>query len=187
MPITVKEVVSLAASLVGRGDLAAEADGGSTEQTSEELLLLVRCYNLVESEVALDYFPLKKREKFIPEAGAVLYERFTEAPVNIVKVTDADGHGIAFEMYPARIELHGYRSEVAITYSFAPQTKALGQDSAFSGKISPRLLAFGVAAEFLLACGRFAEASTFEKKYREALAAAGTARKELKLRARRWV
>ncbi len=55
----VKEVIALAAENLGREDLSSELEtlDGAPEG---ELKSLLRCYNLVENEVALDYFPDRK-------------------------------------------------------------------------------------------------------------------------------
>ena len=184
MPISVKEVMKTAAELIGADGLAKSVEEGGS--SSEELSLLLKCFNLVENEVALDYFPLKKQERFTPSAGKISYTKFAEAPVRILKLTGSSGNSLAFELFFDRIDCKGYSREVEITYAFAPRVKALTDNSDFAGKISVRLLAFGVAAEYLLATNRYAEAAAFEKKYREALLAAANERRKLSIRARRW-
>ena len=64
--MTVKEVVKLAAENLGRQDLSQMID--AQEEVSEEVVSLLRCFNLVENEVALDYFP--------PEKGGNVFARF---------------------------------------------------------------------------------------------------------------
>ena len=61
---------------------------------------------------------------------------------------------------------------------------ALDGETAFSGKISARLLSYGVACEYLLSGGRYAEAAVREEKFRAALSAAGLARRKLCVSAR---
>ena len=184
MPIKVKEVIRLAAELVGRSDLAAEAEKESS--LKEELLLFLHCFNLVENEIALDYFPLKRRETLLPENGKLLYTQFSEAPVSVLKVTDTRAHGLPFEAFPTHLDVKGYHGEVAVSYAYAPREKGIADDSDLGGRISARLIAYGAAAEFLLATGRFSEAATFDKKYREALVAANNVRRRLLIRGRRW-
>lgn len=181
MPIAVKEVIQTAARLVGLGDLATETEGPS----SEELLLFLRCFNLVENEVALDYFPLKCTETLTAEDGKIKYTSFSKAPVFIARVTD-HGAELPFEAFPAYLDLKGFCGIAAVTYAYAPAAKEIGGAAEFEGRVSCRLLAYGTAAEFLLACGKFSEAAVFDKKYREALTAAGAPRKKLSVRARRW-
>ena len=51
--MTVKEVLALAAENLGREDLSAQLSADSV-QADGEIKALLRCYNLVENEVALD-------------------------------------------------------------------------------------------------------------------------------------
>ena len=76
---------------------------------------------------------------------------------------------------------------VTIDYTYVPEQPKISDETAFSDKVSARLLAFGVANEYLLTAGRYAEAAVWEKKYRDALSAAGLSRRKLCVRARRWV
>ncbi len=181
--MTVKKVLLYAAELAGRSDLGEKLEAGEKDG---ELDLLLKCYNLVENEVALDYFPLKKRELFVPESGKILFARFAEAPVEVLSVRDCAGGTLEFEVFPEAISLLSAREEVAVTYAYAPKEKQADGVSEYAGKVSFRLLAFGTATEFLLAHGLYAEAAASEKRYREALRAANCVRRRLSIRARRW-
>lgn len=185
MPISVKEVILTASELIGADGLAKSVEKGSS--SSEELSLLLKCFNLVENEVALDYFPLKSRETLSPSGGSIAYTAFAEAPIRVLKVTDSAGRSLPFDLFFDHIDLRGYPRAVEVTYAFAPRTKALADNSDYAGKISARLLAYGVATEYLLATNRYSEAAAFEKKYREALRAANEPGRKLTVRARRWV
>lgn len=57
----VREIAALAAEYIGREDLA-EALSVLEGEPEGELKALLRCYNLVENEVAIDYFPPKREE-----------------------------------------------------------------------------------------------------------------------------
>ncbi len=182
----VKEVIALAAANLGREDLAARA-GELSGEPAGELLSLLRCYNLIENEVALDYFPLKKRESFTVEEGTLPYSDFTFAPVTVLEARE-HGVPVSFELYPAELRLPrpcGVRT-VEILYSYSPAEKGWEEESEFSGKISARLLSFGVASEFCLTNGQFSEAAMWEKKFRDALRSAHIVRRPLLVRSRRW-
>ncbi len=179
MPITVKEVVEAAARLVG-------STANLEDESSEEVLLLVRCFNFVENEVALDYFPLKRTEE-VAVSDKMEYAALSSAPVHILRVTDPYGCALAFEAFPAYLDLKGYAGSANVTYAYAPAAKRLGENSDFAGAVSARLLAYGTATEYLLACGRLAEATVYDEKYREAIRAAGQTRRPLAMRSRRWI
>lgn len=183
MPIQVKDVIATAAGLAGREDLAQAA---AEARESEEIDVLVRCFNLVENEVALDHIPLKKRETVSAEDGKIAYAKLSEAPIDILSVRSTSGMDIPFELLPDAIGIGGGAKEAEIVYAFAPRKKELGGTSDYSGKVSERLLAMGAAAEFLLAQGRYEEAAAFEKRFRDAVRAANIVRHKLAVRARRW-
>ena len=185
--MTVKEVIALAAENLGRDDLSAEIAAMSGEAEGEVKSLL-RCYNLVENEVALDYCPLKKTEQFALVSGSLFFTRFSSAPVDVYKVEDAAGRDVKFELYPTHLYCRELDSaKVNVTYSYTPKEKKLSGESEFSGRVSARLLALGVASEFCLSCGQYQEAAIWEKRFRDALRAAQLLRRKLCVRSRRWV
>lgn len=182
----VKDILALAAANLGRDDLEAAVFDLSGEPQGE-LAELLRCYNLVENEIALDYFPLRAEESFEPTDGAVLYAQFSYAPVGVTKVVGARGD-VPFELLPACLRLTGAaEGRVTVRYTYSPAQKEWNDDSEFSGKISARLMSFGVAGEFCLSHGQYQEAAMWDKKYRDALKAANVLRKKLAIRSRRWV
>ena len=89
----VRDIMVLAAELAGRRDLAdftagrSGADAGAMQRERE---LLLRCYNLTENEIALDYLPLRREERFESD-GCVPYAAFAEPPVEILSVRDEAG------------------------------------------------------------------------------------------------
>ncbi len=188
----IKDVLILAAGELGRADFVplieqaytAAASGTEPEGEAAELL---RCYHLVENEVALDHIPLKAAENFLPADGAVLFTRFSKTPVDVLDVRGAGGERVAYTVQPTRILLPHATGEVTVVYSYVPARAQITGETAFSDKISGRLLSYGVAYEYLLTGGRYAEAAVWEEKFRAALRAAGLDRRKLWIGARRWV
>lgn len=184
----VKEIIALAAQNLGRGDLKTALETGTEDGAlQEEVHSLLRCYNFVENEIALEYFPLKAEESFVCEGGRLPYARFAHAPVNVHKAEGPAGNDFDFKMYPAYLLLPEGTGTVKVTYSYAPETKALDDECTFGEKISPRLMSFGIASEFLLSLARYSESEMWQRRYQEALRAAGILRRRLSVRARRWV
>lgn len=185
----VKCVLSLAAANLGREDLVAAVNDCAGEPFGEVASLL-RCYNLVENEVALDYFPLKREERVCVRGGVVPFSRLSLSPVQIISVKDELNTPLSFELRPARIlipDAPGGEKRVNVLYTYSPKAKRFRERSEFGGKISARLLSYGVACEFCLTNGQFAEAAVWEKRFRDALRAANVLRRPLSVRSRRWV
>ncbi len=184
MPIRVSEVLAAAAQLVGRDDLA---NGVGAAKEDAEITLLCECFHFIESEIALEYFPLKKTERVKVTEGKVEFSAFSKVPLEVLSVRSPSGMGIPFSVYEDHIAVGTKEGEADISYAYAPSRKGKEDASELPERATLSLLSHGVAAEFLLAHGSFAEAAVFETKYREALASAfRTRRAKLSVPARRW-
>ncbi len=179
----VKEVVALAAANLGREDLVQAA--GSLTRPSGELISLLRCYNLVENEIALDYLPLKREETLAVTDGRVQYSQFSFAPVDIFSVKRG-GRECAFTLYSDGVTVEG-EGEATVLYAYSPAEKTWEDCGEYDGKVSKRLMSFGVACEFCLSRGQFSEAAVWQKRFQEALRAASLRRTRRSVRSRRWV
>lgn len=182
----VKDIVALAAENIGREDLA-ETLASLTEEPTGELKTLLRCYNLVENEVAIDYFPPKREESVLPVNGAVAFSSLSRIPVEICRVRNAEGEDVRFELHPSSLLLPEGTGAVTITYAYSPVNKGYADECEFQGKVSARLLSFGVAGEFCLTSARYSEAAIWQKRFQDALRAADYHKRRITVRARRWV
>ena len=180
----IRDVITLAAQMLGREDLLGEIPGDTAEG---EVGALLRCYNIVENEIALDYFPLINTERLNVSGGKITFTQFSYTPVEIKKVTNTSDMGVPFSVYSAYLEVPKGYSAVNVTYSYVPEKKELGGETAFTERISARLLAFGVVSEYCLATGRYEEGKLWGERYRDALRAVGILRRPLSVRSRRGV
>lgn len=181
----VREILACAAELCGRKDLADFLAGRSGENAAaaeRECETLLRCYNMTENEVALDYLPLRREEELHSE-GAVPYAAFSAPPVEIFSVRGEGG-----EKLPFRADEEGLRvraGRVRVCYSSRPKVKGIGEEAELSRRGDGRLLALGTACEFALLSGMTEEAALLDKKFRDALACACRERGG-RLMMRRW-
>ena len=181
----VRDVLSLAASVCGREDLAAyiaEGKGEDAAALAEEAKLLLRCYNLTEYELASDYLPLRRRECAVSD-GFVAYAALAREPIEIVCVRGENGLRLRFTAEEGGIRVPAGR--VSVEYNCRPSVKGMG-DAPECARGGARLLALGTACEFALMNGRMEDASFLDRRYRAAIAAAGKPRGG-RLRMRRWV
>ena len=181
----VKDVLSLAASVCGREDLAAYLAGGKGEDAGAlgaEAALLLRCYNLTEYELASDYLPLRRSEPHDSD-GCVAYADLEREPLEIVCVRGENGQRLRFVAEENGVRVRA--GAVTVEYNCRPRVKREG-DFPECAKGGARLLALGTAAEFALMSGRLEMASLLDWRYRAAIAAAGRPRGG-RLRMRRWV
>lgn len=183
--MTVREVISTAAEMVGVGEgVKSFLDGESTVGETETLALL-RCFNFIENEVSLDYLPLIAEDSVTTESGRVEYSALSKAAVRILSVKNEDEVGVKYKLFAGYLEAQP--GELKIRYTYTPNEKTLEDDAEVSLVVSVRLLAYGVAAEYCFSVGLYDEGEAWNKKYKDALAAAYSTRPVKVMRSRRWL
>ena len=182
--MTVKDVIALAAEELGIGDVVKAYLGGDKSQGEAETKALLRCFNLVENEVALDYLPLFAEDTVFTETGAVEYSALTKEAVRILSVKDSSGNSVKYKIFPSYLSAQA--GELVIRYTYTPTAKTLDDESDFLLLVSDRLLAYGMAAEYCFSCGLYDEGEAWNKKYKDALKAAYRAKPAKVMRSRRW-
>lgn len=190
--MTVKEVVALAAGCLGREDLAAALDknqSGWTAEETEELKALLRCYNFVESEIALDYCALKREETVGVVGNKITYSSLSRTPFRIRKVV-CGGSLARFTAYPDYILVSdGWKGNAKVVYDCIPNSKtAFTSVSDFTGtSVTARVMACGIAAQYCLVNGESNRSALWERKFRDGLNAVNLFRRTVRVRSRRWV
>ena len=180
--MTVKEILREAAQMLGLDDTVAYLDGEDEE--TKEAVQLLRCFNVVENELALDYLPLYAETEIDTPSGIVLYSVLPHKIVRVLRVLDEHGEKVKYTLYPTQIK--ACVGKIKIAYTYAPCEKTLDESSDYQLQASKRLFAYGIAAEFLLGQGAFEQAAVWDKKYKDAITAAYQARPCKIMRSRRW-
>ena len=182
--MTVKEVIFAAAAELGiYKEIQEYLDYGGTEGEKNAELLLT-CFNIVENELALDYFPLYAEGEVHSLTGRVEFSSFDRSVIRILRVTDEEGNKLKYTLFPSYLKTEPGTLKIAYTYT--PETKAFSDDGDFYLQVSVRLMAYGVAAEYATATGLYEEAAIWDKKYKDAIEAAYRARPAERMRSRRW-
>lgn len=157
---------------------------GSSEDVKKAELLLT-CFNIVENELALDYFPLLAEDTVLSQGGVIAFSELEKSAVRIIKVTDEWGNTVPFQLFPRYLKTQP--GKVCITYSFAPDKKTETDECDFDSSVSMRLIADGMAAEYSLSMGLFEDAAVWDKKYKEGIRAGYRLQKCERIQSRRWV
>lgn len=183
----VREVILAAARLLGLENEVGEylEDEVGTGKGKTEALLA--SFNLVESELALDYVPLLESEVLSATDGKILYEDFSKNPARVIAVFDVHGNRLTYQLFPTEIRLADKEKQVVVEYAYLPQEKGLGDESDFQSGVSVGLAAYGVAAEYCAAQGLYAESAFWNKKYKESIAKVGALKRGGRMQSRRWV
>ncbi len=186
MTIAIKDVIKRAAYLLGVAEqVESYLAGNADEEGKRECALLLKAFQTVENEVALDYLPLTAEEELVTATGVVRYVDFERRPVRIFCVEDEWGNSLKYELFPDYLKAQAGKWRVY--YAYAPQVKTIEEACEHQTGVSERLFAYGVAAEYALTVGELTNAAVWDKKYKEALRAAYRLRPSKRLRSRRWV
>jgi hypothetical protein len=152
----VSEVIELSALLL------------DIELTDDTRNNLVRCYNLVEQELATDYFPILEVDKFFRVEDKIYYKDFSRKPYMLKGIQDFHGDSVSFRLNPEYINLiKNYDGGTFfVKYYYIPDTKELYSTCTYGAEYI-NILKYGVAAEYCLANGDFEQAKIYNDKYKE--------------------
>ncbi len=182
--MTVKEILLAAATEL---NVLEEVEGylsGTSTDGEAQAKVLLRCFNLVENEVALDYLPLLAEDEMETETGVIHYAALSREAARVVGVWDEWGNTVPFTLFPDYLKTQP--NKVRVRYTYLPKEKSFKDKSDFTLQASVRLFAYGVAAEYALASGLFEEAAVWDQKYKDAIKAAYCAQPSRRIRSRRW-
>ena len=186
MKISIKSLVSATAQMLGVADeVNAYLNREETQEGKRCTELLLDCFNHVENELALDYLPLLAEDEVIASTGVVKYTELVHPAVRVFCVEDEEGNSLKYKLFPDRLETNP--GKVKVVYAYSPVEKTIDKESDYQTSVSERLFLYGMAAEYCLAEGELEAAGIWDKKYKEAIAAAYRLRPVKRLRSRRWV
>lgn len=140
---------------------------------------LVRCYNLVEQELATDYFPILEVDKFFRVEDKIYYKDFSRKPYMLKGVQDFHGDSVSFRLTPEYINLiKNYDGGTFfVKYYYIPEEKELYSHCTYGAEYIS-ILKYGVAAEYCLQQGNFDLAAIYNQKYKERIKLKGPKKKK---------
>lgn len=187
--MTVKEILKTASTLLNRADIKNYLNGEAVDdylQVEEDFNLLLSCYNLVEEEIATDYFNLTHCETFTVVDGVVSCNDFSNNPLAVLSVKNLNGKAVNATIKPDGI--YTKESKIVVEYTYVPENKTENDLSSFENTlISKRALALGTITEFSLIKGDYEEAVMWHKKYLTALTNCLARKKVNKIKERKWL
>jgi len=146
---------------------------------------LLTCANLVMSEAAAYYFPLRAVQRVVVSGEMIEFSAFENRVIDVIRVTAVSGAPARFERRATRIELPD--GEYTVEYTYLPLRLGLEDPLPFGHKIGARILALGTACEYCIVNSMLEEAAMWDKRYRDAITAAAQPKSEARLARRRWV
>lgn len=165
--MTVSEVIELSALLL------------DIELTDDIRNNLVRCYNLIEQELATDYFPILEVDKFFHVEDKIYYKDFSRNPYMLKGIQDFHGDSVSFRLAPEYINLiKNYDGGTFfVKYYYIPDAKELYSTCTYGAEYIS-ILKYGIAAEYCLANGDFEQAKIYNDKYKERIKLKGPKKKK---------
>ncbi|MDE6850814.1 MAG: hypothetical protein K2J54_05770 [Clostridia bacterium] len=162
----VKEILCQTMRLVGRTEAADCIERNSlTDEAARLKRALLTYLNAVLDELARGYFPLDTEEEMCSENGVYAFADFLKAPFKINRVTDGK-NPIGWHICPDYLLADA--EKITVYYEYLPQQ--LSEDDEFFYPVfavSPRLVQYGMAAEYFLVAGDGEGYNAWESKYRE--------------------
>ena len=164
--MTIKEIVSTASNILGRQDVynhlnKTPSTDEDTLKTAETILNLI---NMVISELAGTFIPMIKKENVTSTTGKYYYSAFTQKPIEILGLYDADGNSINYEQTAEFVKIDN--SSVVIEYSFIPPKYDMNSKVDYTdAQISSATLVYGLLAEYCIVIGGFDEAVMWHDRF----------------------
>lgn len=181
-----REIIDIAITYLNLNDELKVLGVNTTPLSNKKLKLLIRCANVVNTEIATDFIRLVNTEKMTVEGGKVDYHGFSKRVIDIVSVIK-EGERIRFTAYPNYLAIGETDGEVEINYNYLPEEIGLDDEMAFSARVSPTTFAAGIVAEYSLVNNMYEEAVAYERKFRDGLKANISRNAAGYVRSRRWV
>lgn len=185
--MTVKEILKLVCSFVGEKDILNKFETGDSDFTAREeqkVGSMVKCFNLVMQEIASDYLPQLTKEEINVENSILNFSDLSKFVVNIYEIKNRFGMNLKFRLFSNYVEIEGKAK--TIVYSYLPDEKSLEDEVEFSCGLTARVVAYGIASEFLLIEGISEDAEIWEERFKESLFVLSRKRGEHVLPKRTW-
>lgn len=183
----VKDLVIYTSLFIGEKELASKLEENTslTQREQERVDTMVRCYNLVNQEIASDYLPFLYTEKIDVNNSVLNFSDLSKTIINIYEVKGNLNINIRYKRYPEYLQIFGHAKK--ITYSYLPEDLELNDNVEFFNGLSSRIYAYGMASEYLLCDGLSEDAEIWEERFKESLFVLSRKRSEIRLPKRRWL
>lgn len=186
--MTVKDIIKLVCEFVGEKDLReklCEENAAFTDRMQEKLVALVRCFNLVNQEIASEYLPFLTTENVEVNNSVLNFSDLSKTVINIYDLKNRFGMNLKFKLFPNYVQVFG--SAKSVTYSYLPEELILTDEVKMLCGLSARVYAYGIASEYLLIDGMSEDADIWEERFKQSLFVLSRRKGEHVLPKRSWL
>lgn len=187
----VEEIIKLTCNYLQLDDiLKLNVLGGNqsfTDETQKDFNLLLTCANLVNNQIASEYIKLFKTAQVKSSDGMISYNIITNEKLHeIYAVKDKYGNRLIYKTFADYLKT--VSGEVEITYTYLPQKVELASDiNYYKTKISERVFAYGVAAEYCFIKGLYDDSTMWDLRLKNSLMATSSKKGEIVVKPKRWL
>lgn len=188
--MTAKEIIKNVCIYLGKEEILDselfEADGEKiSTQMQKDLDKMLKCINDITEELATEYLPITKSKIVDLSDGTINLYDIDEYIFEILSVKTLTGRILRYVISNGKMIC--LASRVEITYKVYPQEITFESEAEnFGGKLSPRVIAYGVASEYCFLEMLYDDATLWESRYKNALLNIQRKKGELKLKKRGW-
>ncbi len=174
-----KDCIMMAAQLLELGDVLKE----QTPTDVDKLLLL--CANNCLDEITSEYLPLIQEKKAMAKDGKIPYSLLDETVFDVIEVRH-ENKKVDFRLLPTYIKVDKDGEHIV---KYCTRCSLLGAEDEVpvSLLITPRVIAYGIASEYMLVKGFYEEAVTFDGLFKDTLSRLASGKKEKRVGRRRWL
>ena len=188
--MTVREVLTMASQFLNKEEEFSafiKNDNGDSVGT-KSFKVLFSALNIVNNEIASDYFPLFYKQEIDVTHNKIFNIDLNQELKDVYKISSLDNSvSYRFKTFDNYIEV-GANGKMNITYSYLPQKISMTDDLPnYSGKISVRTFALGVAAEYCFISNIFDEAEVWHRRFVDSIKNNLSKKSHITLPKRKWL
>ena len=146
---------------------------------------MLNCLNLIISEIASDYLPIVKEKVLTLKNGEIDVHEIDEDIQEIISIKSRFGKNLRYKYIGNKIIC--LANSVVITYKVYPKEITIDDEcESFGGRLSSRVIAYGVASEYCYLEMLYDDATIWESRFKNALLINARKKGEIKLKKRGW-
>ncbi len=185
----VKDILKMTAEMAGENQTVLYFEEKGVDDLAfceENARLLLRCYNLIVEELALEYLPLKREEEVTVKEGKIYFSNLDFIPLRIISVRLKNGRKVPYRFVNDYLEVEN--GDLIIEYNYRLKPALEDDEVAYCNTvIGPYALIYGILSQYLLEKGRVSESNLYQEKYLSAIRARIAEKRPLKIPGRRWM
>ena len=187
-----KEILKNVCVYLGKEEILAsnifEPDGEElTDQEQKDVNKIIKCINLCTEEIATECLKVLKEKEVEFINGEIDAFSIDENIFEIISIKNKFGKNLKYKYINGKIVC--LTSRATVTYSVYPKSVVELNDDVenFAGKMSARVLGYGVASEYCYLEMLYDDATIWETRFKNAMLTLARKKGEIKLKKRGWL